>query len=131
MPDQPVEPTGPAAYPSALEVRVSHLESDARDTRTILADIKASLARLEAKFDATIPHLEAKFDVTIPHLEAKFDATIPRLEAKFDATIPHLATKEQVAKLPTREYLWGVVGVLIAGIFGAFGVSLAAYTVFH
>ena len=33
-----------------------------------------------------------------------------------------------MAKLPTRTYLWGVLGVLIACIHGGFGAALAAYT---
>ena len=40
--------------------------------------------------------------------------------------LPHLATKEQVAALPTRTYLWAVLGALITAIFGAFGAGLAA-----
>lgn len=76
----------------------------------------------------TRPSGEAKLDLSVARLEAKLDLSVGRLEAKFDATIPHLATKEQMAKLPTRTYLWGVLGVLIACIYGGFGAALAAYT---
>jgi hypothetical protein len=113
MPDQPVERSDPTPYPPALEVRVSRLEQDSRDIRETMARLEAAVTRLEAKTD--------------------------RLEVKFDATIPHLATKEdlagvkehvavQIAMLPTRTYLWGVLGVLIACIYGGFGAALAAYT---
>lgn len=96
MPDQPVEPSGPQAYPSGLEARVSRLEDNFDAMKTDMTEIRVSIARLEAKFDAIIPQL---------------------------------ATKEQVAQLPTRTYLWGVLGVLIACIYGGFGAALAAYTV--
>lgn len=95
MPDQPIEPAVPQAYPSGLEARVSRLEDSFTGMKTDVNEIRVSIARLEAKFDATIPHL---------------------------------ATKEQMAKLPTRTYLWGVLGVLIACIYGGFGAALAAYT---
>lgn len=77
------------------------------------------MSRLEDNFDAM------KTDMNEIRL------SIARIEAKFDATIPHLATKEQMAKLPTRGYLWGVLGVLIACIYGGFGAALAAYSVLH
>lgn len=88
------------------------------------------MSRLEDNFDAMKTALN-EVRLSIARIDAKLDASVGRLEAKFDATIPDLATKDQIAKLPTRGYLGGVLGVLIACIYGGFGAALDAYSVLH
>jgi hypothetical protein len=53
--------------------------------------------------------------------------TLARLEPTIiviNATLPHLATKAEVAALPTRPEMWGMMGAMT----GAFAVILTAVT---
>jgi hypothetical protein len=121
MPDQPVEPEGRGPYPSNLEIRVSRLEDD-------VSDIAASFGRLAAatqRLDERIGRLETsteRLDARVGSLEAGF----ARLEALIVSTLPHLPTKEEVARLPTKTYVWAILAVLITAMYGAFGAGLAA-----
>jgi len=55
-------------------------------------------------------------------------AVLARLEpviVNINAQQPHLATKAEIAKLPTRGYLWGVIAAMV----GAYTAALAAVAV--
>lgn len=69
-----------APYDPAMEVRVSRLEDDMRDT-------KAAIARLEA--------------------------TTIEIKTMLSATLPHLATKADLAEMPSKTYMWGILAVLL------------------
>src|SRR6516162_6818119 len=43
-----------------------------------------------------------------------------------NAQLPHLATKAEVAKLPTRGYLWGVLAAMVADYTAALGCGRGA-----
>jgi hypothetical protein len=59
-------------------------------------------------------------------VSGRLEAGFARLEALFISALPHLATKEEVARLPTKTYMWAVLAVLITAMYGAFGAGLAA-----
>ena len=69
-----------------------------------MSDVATSIARMETT--------TKRLDGRIGRLEAGFT----RLEALFAATLPHLATKKDVARLPTKAYMWGVLAVLITAM---------------
>jgi uncharacterized coiled-coil protein SlyX len=119
MPDDMVEGSGGQPYPSDLEARVSRLEGEMSELRAILVRLEAGIARL----DERMGRLEERM--------TRLEGQMTGLEERVDATLPHLATKEQVALLPTRTYMWGVLGVLITAMFGAFGAGLAAVAILH
>ena len=67
---------------------------------------------------------------------------LARIEATLASTLPHLATKAELAELradlradmaekPSKTYLWGVVGVLVAAIVASYGAGLAAIALLH
>jgi hypothetical protein len=127
-PDQPVEPAGSEPYGPNLETRVSRLEDDVSDMAASIGRLAVVTGRLDervGRLEATTDRLAAtteRLDGRVGHLEAGF----ARLEALFISTLPHLATKEEVARLPTKTYVWAVLAVLITAMYGAFGAGLAA-----
>jgi hypothetical protein len=117
MPDT-IDPPAGGPHISGLETRVSTLEGDVRDLRDTLSELKAGMARIEAMLGATLPHLATK-------------AAVGRIEATLAATLPHLATNAQLAEKPSKTYLWGILGVLVTTILGAFAATLAAVSILH
>lgn len=145
MPDT-IDPSAGGPYISGLETRVSTLEGDVRDLRDTLSDLKTGTARIEAMLSATLPHLATKsaMEASIGRMEAMLTASLPRLatksamqasiggmEAMLAATLPHLATNAELAEKPSKTYLWGILGVLVAAILGAFAATLAAVSILH
>jgi len=104
MPDTPVEPTGGSPYDPPLESRVSRLEDDMREMKSVLAQVLPMLARIEATLSGTLPHLATK-------------AELSELRAELRA---------ELADKPGKTYLWAVVGVLVAAIVASYGAGLAA-----
>lgn len=126
MPDHNLEESRSGPYDPGLEARVSRLEDRMVDISATLSELRASTGRLEAGF----ARLEAGFDRLTTGC-SRVETGLTVLEARFDATIPHLATKEQIAMLPTKIYMWGVLGVLVTCILGTFAAVLAAISVLH
>ena len=56
---------------------------------------------------------------------ARLEATTIRIEAMLAATLPHLATKAELAELPTKTYMWGILAVLLT----AYACGLAGLAV--
>jgi hypothetical protein len=56
---------------------------------------------------------------------ARLEATTVRIESMLAATLPHLATKAEIAVLPTKTYMWGILGVPLT----AYACGLAALAV--
>jgi hypothetical protein len=100
MPDTPVEPTGSSPYDPRLEVRVSRLEVDMREVKSVLGQIMPVLTRIDATLSATLPHLATKAELS--------------------------ALRAELADKPGKAYLWAVIGVLIAAIVASYGAGLAA-----
>lgn len=45
--------------------------------------------------------------------------------ARIDAQIPYLATKAEIAQLPSKTYMWGILGALLT----AYACGLAALAI--
>ena len=91
-------PPGPPHDPG-MEARVGRLEED-------MSEVKATLRRLEpmiVRIDAIVPHLATK---------AELEALRGEMRAGF-------------ADKPSRGYLWGILGALIA----AYACGLAALAI--
>jgi hypothetical protein len=82
-----------------MEIRVSQLEEDKRDMKTMLANVEARTARLEI--------------------------TTAKIEAMLAANLPQLATKADLAEKPSKTYLWGILGVLLT----AYACGLASLAI--
>jgi len=100
MPDTPVEPPGGTPYDPHLELRVSRLEDDMREMRSVLGQIVPMLARIDATLTGTLPHLATR-------------AELSELRA-------------ELADKPGKAYLWAVVGVLVGAIIASYAAGLAA-----
>lgn len=109
MPDGPVERT-PSTGHDPLEPRVSRLETEMRDVRDAIAELKTIVLVMEGKLDTAIARIETKLDATLPHLATK--AEIAQLEVK-------------LAEKPSKTYMWGVLAALLT----AYACGLAALAV--
>ena len=78
------------------EARLDRLEEDVAEIKMTLRDLVPIIHRIDERLNAELPHLRTEMS--------------------------HLATKAEVAKLPTRAYLWGV----LAAIFAAQAVAIGA-----
>ena len=58
---------------------------------------------------------------------ARLEPILVGLDSFVRATLPHLATKAEMSEKPGKAYLWTIVGVMTALIFGAvlLGADLA------
>jgi hypothetical protein len=122
MPDTPVEPTPPNP---ALEFRVSRLEQDMGDVKSILGQMLPMLVRIDATLSSTLPHLATKAELhnafgTVDGKIGALDGKIGDLRAEMHSEIGKL--RAELAEKPSKTYLWLVLGVLImayaAGLAG-------------
>jgi hypothetical protein len=103
--DNPVEaPTGGGYDPLAL--RLSRVEGDVHDLKTVLGELKIMVARI----DAQIPYLATKAEIA--ELEVKLGDKISGLEVK-------------LADKPGKTYMWGILAALLT----AYACGLAALAV--
>lgn len=72
---------------------------------------------------------EAMLAATLPNFATR--SAVDRIEAMLAAVLPTLATKAELAEKPGKTYLWGILGVLVTAILGAFGAGLAAVAILH
>ena len=127
MPDT-IDPAAGGPYASGLERRVSILEEDVREIRGSLSRLEAGMIRIEA----ILPSLATREMVGgTREMVGGTREMVGRIEAMLAATLPHLATKAELAEKPSKAYLWGIIGVLITSIFGAFAATLAAVSILH
>jgi hypothetical protein len=107
MNDFPVEFAPPEPYDSGMEKRVTRLEEDMRDVKSVLSRLEPMIIRIDASLAATLPHLATKVEVT--DLRAEMNQKFAAVDVK-------------IADLPTKTYMWAILGVLIT----AYGAGLAA-----
>ena len=55
----------------------------------------------------------------------RLEATMIEIRAMLAATLPHLATKAEIATLPAKAYMWGIIGVVLT----AYACGLAALAI--
>jgi hypothetical protein len=97
----PFEPPTGGAY-DPLASRLSRVEGDAHDLKTVLGELKVMVARI----DAQIPHLATKAEI------AGLQVKIAGLEVK-------------LADKPGKTYMWGILAALLT----AYACGLAALAV--
>ena len=117
MPDTPVGPTPPSPD---LEFRVTKLEQDMGDVKSVLGQIVPLLARIDATMTSALPHLVTKADLQsafgildgkISDLDGTLNGKIGDLRSEMHSELGKL--RADLAEKPGKTYLWMVLGVLI------------------
>ncbi len=102
MPDTPLERGFGGPYDPSVEPRLARVETDMRDLRQDMKELLAMVGQIQA---------------TLPHLATK--AQVAGLRAEL---------RDELAGKPSKLYMWGVLGVLVAAIMASYGAGLAALT---
>ena len=103
MPDMHVEKGGASPDDPRMEARVARLEEDMREVKAVLARLEPMIIRIDAVVSATLPTLATKGDLADLRSELR----------------------GELAEKPSKTYMWGLLGVLIA----AYAAGLAAMAV--
>ena len=101
-------------YDLLMEDRVARLEEDMRDVKSVLSRLEPMIVRIDATLTSTLPNLATKAEVADLRIEVTKEIVDLRLEMI-----------QRFADVPTKTYLWGILGVLIT----AYGAGLAALAV--
>lgn len=127
-----VAPSGPGPHDPSMEARVGRLEEDMRDVKATLGRLEPLMIRIDAQLQATLPHLATKADLAEVRTELKSDIAGVRTELKSDIAGVRTELKSDIGGLqtaiadkPSRTYLWGILGVLLA----AYACGLAGLAV--
>jgi hypothetical protein len=141
-------------YHLPMEDRVARLEVDMQDVKSVLSRLEPMIVRIDATLTATLPSLATKAELTdmrsdlakdISGLRIEISQEISDLRTGVSKDVSDLRTDgtgvraemikeisgfraEMIAKfadVPTKTYLWGILGVLIT----AYGSGLAALAV--
>jgi hypothetical protein len=103
MVDFLVAPAQDGPYVPPMENRVARLEDDMRDVKSTLSRLEPLIIRIDATLTSTLPHLATR-------------AELANLRSEMN---------EKFGDVPTKTYLWGLIGVLIT----AYAAGLAALAV--
>jgi hypothetical protein len=87
---------GGGTQPPDMEHRLSVVESDVKDIKTVLARMEPKLSEMHTFAQATLPHLATKTEVS--EMRADLSRDIGDLKATL-TTLPHLATKTEVSEM--------------------------------
>ncbi len=124
----------PAPYIVAMEDRVTRLEDDMHDVKSVLSRLEPMIVRIDATLTSTLPHLATKADLVELRVETRTE--ISTLSTELRTEMADLSTglraemaglrvdvhdrlgtlHEKLGNFPTKTYLWGVLGVLIAAM---------------
>ena len=155
MPDTPVDPALVPPHDPSLEARVTQVEGDVRDIRSILGQMMPMLIRIDATLTATLPHLATKADVETLRSEmrseiakvnseiAKTNGAISELRGEMHSEIGRTNNeigglrgemhselgklRADLADKPGKAYLWGILATLIA----TYAAGLAGLALLH
>jgi hypothetical protein len=137
-----------------MEDRVARLEVDMQDVKSVLSRLEPMVVRIDTTLTATLPNLATKAELAdmrsdlakdISGLRTEISQEISDLRTGVSKDVSDLRTDgtgvraemikeisgfraEMIAKfadVPTKTYLWGILGVLIT----AYGSGLAALAV--
>ena len=97
-----------------MEDRVALLEGDMQDVKSLLFRLEPLIIRIDATLTSTLPHLATRLEVAAVRSDVNKDISGLRLEMN-----------QKLSDLPTKTYMWGILGMLIA----AYGAGLAALAV--
>jgi hypothetical protein len=114
MADFYVESSTSEAYFLGVEDRAGRLEGDMQDVKSLLSRLEPMIIRIDATLTSTLPHLATRLEVAAVRSDVTKDISGLRLEMN-----------QKLSDLPTKTYMWGILGVLI----GAHGAGLAASAV--
>nr|WP_294553541.1 hypothetical protein [uncultured Rhodopila sp.] len=132
MTESSVAPAGRRPYDLPVEDRVSQLESDMQEVKSVLSRLEPMIVRIDATLTATLPNLATKAEVA--NLRSDMTREISGLRTEIGSLrtdtgkeIAALRTEmiARFADVPTKTYLWGILGVLIT----AYGSGLAALAI--
>jgi hypothetical protein len=114
--DTRVEPPRRDDY-DTLGIRVARVEGDVSDIKTVLAELKMLMVRIDTRIETQFPYLATKAEIA--ELEAHMERRFGEVERRFGAQECRLTV------LPTKTYMWGILGVLLT----AYACGLAALAV--
>jgi hypothetical protein len=97
-----------------MEERVARLEEDMKDVKSLLSRLEPVIIRIDATLTSTLPHLATRVEVGRAVSDLRVEMSSLRVEMN-----------QKLSDLPTRTYMWGILGVLIT----AYGAGLAALAV--
>ena len=97
-----------------MEDRVALLEGDMQDVKSLLFRLEPLIICIDATLTSTLPHLATRAAVAAVRSDVNKDISGLRLEMN-----------QKLSDLPTKTYMWGILGMLIA----AYGAGLAALAV--
>jgi hypothetical protein len=149
-----VAPAERRPYDLPMEERVSRLEDDMQGVKSVLSRLEPMIVRIDATLTATLPNLATKAEVAdlrsdmtremsvlrtdmtegFSRLRAEAAQDVSRLtndntrlRAEMTSEIATLRSEmiARFADVPTKTYLWGILGVLIT----AYGSGLAALAI--
>jgi hypothetical protein len=125
MTESSVAPAGRRPYDLPVEDRVSRLESDMHEVKSVLSRLEPMIVRIDATLTATLPNLATKAEVA--NLRSDMTREISDLRTEITGEVAGLRTEmiARFADVPTKTYLWGILGVLIT----AYGSGLAALAI--
>jgi hypothetical protein len=98
-----VDKSGANPYDPRMEARVARLEEDMREVKAVLSRLEPMIVRIDAVVGATLPTLATKAELAVWGSDLR----------------------TELAEKPSKTYMWGVLGVLIA----AYAAGLAALAV--
>ncbi|MFL5286249.1 MAG: hypothetical protein ACJ8AW_36050 [Rhodopila sp.] len=119
-----------------MEDRVARLEEDMRDVKSVLSRLEPMIVRIDATLTSTLPNLATKAEVAdlrtevtkeIADLRTEVTKEIAEVRTELSKEIVdlRLAMIQRFADVPTKTYLWGILGVPII----TYGAGLAALAV--
>jgi hypothetical protein len=110
---------------SVLEFRVGRLETDMTEVKATLGRLEPLIVRIDEQLRSTLPHLATKAEVQTlrADMESRFgdmEGRFAGMEGRFAGMESRFASMEvKLADKPGKAYMWGVIGVMTASIFGA------------
>jgi len=95
------------------------------EVKSVLSRLEPMIVRIDATLTATLPNLATKAEVA--NLRSDMTREISDLRTEITGEVAGLRTEmiARFADVPTKTYLWGILGVLIT----AYGSGLAALAI--
>jgi hypothetical protein len=112
--DFPIEPDTYGAYFPDMKKRVARHEEEMQDVKSLLSRLEPMIIRIDATLASTLPHLATKAEA----VEGR--NAVGREIADLGVEL-----HQSLSNLPTKTYLWSVMGVLIT----AYAAGLAVLAV--
>jgi hypothetical protein len=112
-------------YDLLMEDRVARLEEDMRDVKSVLSRLEPMIVRIDATLTSTLPNLATKAEIAELRIEVTKEIAEVRTDLTKEIVDLRLEMIQRFADVPTKTYLWGILG----GLITAYGAGLAALAV--